>query len=444
MKEAGATSRKLVFLGPSLPLAEARGICPDAEFHPPIRFGDLYALACEAPGQALIIDGVFHDATPVWQREILDALRAGWQVLGAASMGALRALELEPYGMIGLGTVFEWYRTGRIEGDDEVALLHGIAEMDYQPLTLPLVDVRHVLARLETEGELAPDQVSAVLSEFKCMGHETRTPSALLALVRARGGDAALVRSALSDSGRSLKAEDARLALRVLAGDLPLPPAGKRWSDPTPPPMEPLAVLERRMHPLAGPPVRVADALGAMARQPEALAQPARESRRRWFLRDWTCLAGQGPNAGERRAFAMRRASELARELGVSLPRWCAASALAERELPEWAAGAAIEAWVTGQTAGQLGIAGAPDGDDWSLIPLVLVDWMRRQGVKAPPECSAGAGQMAAWLVRSGPEFFGAVDFHPDIALLKTLAVNGDLARWRAPAPAGADSERPP
>ena len=444
MKAAGATSRKLVFLGPSLPLAEARGICPDAEFHPPIRFGDLYALGCEAPGQALIIDGVFHDSTPVWQREILDALRAGWQVLGAASMGALRALELEPYGMIGLGTVFDWYRTGRIEGDDEVALLHGIAEMDYRPLTLPLVDVRHVLARLETEGELAPDQVSAVLSEFKCMGHEIRTPSALLALVRARGGDAALVRGQLADSRHSLKAEDARLALRVLAGDLPLPLAGRRWSDPTPPPMEPLAVLERRMHPLAGPPVRVADALRAMAPEPEALARPIRESRRRWFLCDWTRLVGKGPTAGERRSFATRRACELAGELGVSLPRWCAASALAERELQEWASGAAIEAWLTGRTASELGIAGPPHGDNESLIPLVLVDWMRRQGVKAPPGCIASTGQMAAWLVRSGPEFFGAVDFHPDVALVKTLAVNGDLARWRGPARAGADSEVPP
>ena len=87
--------RKLAFLGPSLGLAEARGLCPDAEFLPPIRFGDLYALSCEPPGQVLIVDGVFHDSTPVWQREILQLLRTGWRVLGASSMGALRALELE-------------------------------------------------------------------------------------------------------------------------------------------------------------------------------------------------------------------------------------------------------------------------------------------------------------------------------------------------------------
>ena len=202
--------RKLVFLGPSLGLAEARGLCPDAEFLPPIRFGDLYALGCEPPGQVLIVDGVFHDSTPVWQREILQLLRTGWRVLGASSMGALRALELEPYGMIGLGRVFEWYRSGRIEGDDEVALLHGTADMDYLPLTLPLVDVRHALGGLEAQGALAPAQVSGILRAFKPMGHEMRTLRALSALVRAEGADVAAVRDRLSDRAHGLKAQDAR------------------------------------------------------------------------------------------------------------------------------------------------------------------------------------------------------------------------------------------
>jgi hypothetical protein len=46
---------------------------------------------------------------------------------GAASMGALRAVELEPFGMIGTGRVFE--------GDDEVGVLHGPAEIGYPTLT---------------------------------------------------------------------------------------------------------------------------------------------------------------------------------------------------------------------------------------------------------------------------------------------------------------------
>ena len=439
------TGRKVVFLGPSLGHSEARDICPDAEFHPPVRFGDLYALASETPGQVLIVDGVFHDSTPVWQREILQLLRLGWLVLGASSMGALRALELEAYGMVGIGTVFEWYRSGRIEGDDEVALLHGVAEMDYQPLTLPLVDVRHVLMGLEAQGVLAPPQVSGILAEFKRMGHEIRTRSALLALVRAHHGEVAVVRDRLSDRGRSLKAHDARLALRVMAGQLPLPATGKRWPEPTPLPMHPQATLQRRMYPLAGgPPVRMVEALRSMAQRPDALARPVRESRRRWFLYDWVCITGKGPSADERNALAVRHALGLARALGVSLPRWCAASALHENELPEWMGGLVVETWLTGQSAPELGIDHPLHGDEPSLVPLVLVDWMRHHGVVVPPEHRASTGHMASWLVRMGPLYFGAADFHDEVALAMTLAANGALARWRRLAQARDEPQEPP
>ena len=421
---------KRVFLGPSLGLAEARDLCPDAEFHPPVRFGDLYALGADPPGQVLIIDGVFHHDTPVWQREILDLLQAGWQVLGAASMGALRALELAPYGMIGLGTVFEWFRTGRIEGDDEVALLHGVAEMDYQPLTLPLVDVRHVFAGLRERGVLGPAQATAILRAFKHMGHESRTRSALLELVRAQDADVAAARDRLSDRSHSLKAQDARLALGVLAGRLAPPAATVRWPPPTPPPVQPEATLQRRVYPLGGPPLLVADALHVMAEQPEALSKPLRESRRRWFLCDWSRISGQGPGTAERRAFAVRHAAGQARALGVSLPRWCAASAVRDDELPQWMAGLAVEAWLDRQTAEGLGIAHPRHGDEPSLIPLVLVDWMRRHEIEAPDEYRISTGHMAAWLVGMGPGYFGAPDYHPDVALFRTLAADGHLARW--------------
>ena len=419
--------RKLVFLGPSLGLAEARRICPDAEFHPPVRFGDLYALICDPPGQVLIIDGVFHDDTPVWQREILDLLLAGWQVLGASSMGALRALELAPYGMVGLGTIYEWYRSGRIEGDDEVALMHGVAEMDYRPLTLPLVDVRHVLAELEAEGVLDRARSSALLCAFKHMGHERRTLRALLALARAEGVDATAVNDRLSDGARSLKAQDARLALEVLAGRHPLPVAASRWSDPNPvPPVE--AMLERRLVPLTGPPVRMADALDAMVQGSEDLPERRREGRRHWFLSDWLAVSGMGPDAAERRAIAAAHAGGLAGALGVSLPRWCAASGLREDELAECMEGLVVETWLTGQSAEGLGLAHPLHGSEPSLVPLVLVDWMRRCGVEAPPEHRASTGRMASWLVEMGPVHFGAY-FHADVALALTLAANGDLAR---------------
>ena len=443
MNVPSPAGRKLVFLGPSLALTEARRICPDARFRPPVRFGDLYALACDPPGRVLIVDGIFHDSTPVWQREILELLQTGWQVLGASSMGALRALELEPYGMIGLGTVFHWYRSGRIEGDDEVALMHAPADFAYRPLTLPLVDVRHVMAGLEAQGALSPAQVSDVLCAFKHMGHEARTRSALLNLLQAQGADISAVRDRLSDSRHSLKAQDTRLALRVLAGRHSPSAAKEQWADPIPPPRQPEAVLQRRIHPLSGPPLLVADALQSIIQGPRDLSQSLRESRRRWFLRDWNRVSGHGPTVSERRAFAVDNATRFARALGVSLRRWCAASAVRNDELAEWMEGLAIETWLSGQTAQGLGIVHPLHGDEPSLIPLVLVDWMRRHRVLAPSEHRASTGHMAAWLVSRGPVFFGAPGYHPEDALVRTLAATGRLARWvRAhPAAAGRDRE---
>ena len=48
-------------------------------------------------------------------------------------MGALRAAELHVFGMVGVGRVFELFRDGLLEDDDEVAVAHGPADSGYQP-----------------------------------------------------------------------------------------------------------------------------------------------------------------------------------------------------------------------------------------------------------------------------------------------------------------------
>ena len=40
--------------------------------------------------------------------EIRSAIQAGWRVIGCSSMGALRALEAAPLGMLGYGMVYRW------------------------------------------------------------------------------------------------------------------------------------------------------------------------------------------------------------------------------------------------------------------------------------------------------------------------------------------------
>jgi hypothetical protein len=114
---AAAALDPVVFLGPTVPRAAAQSILR-ADYQPPARQGDFYRYLCGPRRTLVLIDGFFHAQPSVWQREVLAALAEGFRVLGASSMGALRAAELHRFGMIGHGTIFEWYRDGTIDGDD--------------------------------------------------------------------------------------------------------------------------------------------------------------------------------------------------------------------------------------------------------------------------------------------------------------------------------------
>ena len=57
-------------------------------------------------------------------QEILYAMSAGAEVAGAASVGALRAAELSPFGMIGIGSIYRPFAAGHWTDDDEVAVMH--------------------------------------------------------------------------------------------------------------------------------------------------------------------------------------------------------------------------------------------------------------------------------------------------------------------------------
>ena len=90
----------------------------------------------------ILIDGLFCSSRAVWQRELKLALDHGVQIYGASSMGALRAVELKQYGMIGYGWIFEKYLSGEIVGDDEVCLQYGFVDGKLIKYTYSLVEIR--------------------------------------------------------------------------------------------------------------------------------------------------------------------------------------------------------------------------------------------------------------------------------------------------------------
>jgi hypothetical protein len=161
-------ARILVYLGPTLPLAKAREILPNAIYRPPARQGDIVTDVVRfSPNRIILIDGVFRENLSPWHKELVYALQYPGvkAVYGAASMGALRAAELDWLGMIGVGRVYEWYRTGITEDDSEVALSYAMREGPdgpiYYPNTVPLVDIRAGVQHYEQEFPLEPVALAA-------------------------------------------------------------------------------------------------------------------------------------------------------------------------------------------------------------------------------------------------------------------------------------------
>jgi hypothetical protein len=134
----------VLFTGPTLSADEARREV-DADVRPPVGQGDVYRAALDRPLAIGIVDGYFERIPAVWHKEILFAMSQGVHVLGASSMGALRAAELEAYGMEGVGAIFRAVRAGTIEDDDEVAVAHGDASTGFRATSEAMVNVRATL-----------------------------------------------------------------------------------------------------------------------------------------------------------------------------------------------------------------------------------------------------------------------------------------------------------
>ncbi|MFE9560570.1 TfuA-like protein [Streptomyces sp. NPDC006487] len=144
MNGSGASgSRVIVYAGPTISAADVHAVLPEADVRPPAGRGDLLAEQWRPGDVVVVVDGYFRERRSVGHKEILQVLTEGAEVIGAASMGALRAAELAPCGMRGLGTVFTMYASGEIDGDDEVGVLHGPAERGYPAQTVALVNLRY-------------------------------------------------------------------------------------------------------------------------------------------------------------------------------------------------------------------------------------------------------------------------------------------------------------
>ena len=167
----------LVYIGPTLPADEVAARLPGARVLPPVAVGDVLRAARDRRVRRIaIVDGYFERMAAVWHKEILVALARGIAVWGAASMGALRAAELAPYGMIGVGAIYRAYRRGELVADDEVAVAHLPAERGYRAISDALVDIRFALARAPRSEEHTSELQSLITISYAvfCLRSEER------------------------------------------------------------------------------------------------------------------------------------------------------------------------------------------------------------------------------------------------------------------------------
>ena len=143
-------------------------------------------------------------------------------------MGALRAAELEEFGMRGVGWVFEAFRDGLLEDDDEVAVAQRTSEAGFQAASDAMVNIRRTLCAAQKAGVIDADLHTRLVALIKAMYYPSRSYGMLLQLARQAGLPRARVDALetwLPEHQVDQKRIDAIEMLRVIRDELGSPTA---------------------------------------------------------------------------------------------------------------------------------------------------------------------------------------------------------------------------
>lgn len=198
----------LLFAGPSVHGVDHAAF-DGLELRPPAAAGDVLRAALDGATAIGLVDGVFGNAPSVWHKEILAALEYGVEMFGAASMGALRAVECSAFGMRGVGRIFSEYLTGLRTADADVAVLHGPAELGYKPLTLALVDAEITCEVLLHHGMIAPREGPLLVEAARALDFRERNWATVLTLTTLEEERRTAIRAAIPIISYSQKTQDA-------------------------------------------------------------------------------------------------------------------------------------------------------------------------------------------------------------------------------------------
>ena len=169
--------KTLVFAGPTLSgLSQWRDkLSASFVFHPPVRCGNVLEAYDEGYRRVVIVDGFFERYAAVWHKEIMHFVVRGGLCIGCSSMGALRAIELAPFGMLGFGKVVEDVRSGAIADEDEVTVAHLDQSKDFVSLTDAMVNIRYTVAAALAQGALDPADAQQIIDVAKSAFYKKRS-----------------------------------------------------------------------------------------------------------------------------------------------------------------------------------------------------------------------------------------------------------------------------
>lgn len=164
----------VVFAGLTITQDQIERVLDDVMVLPPVKVGDIIHVCRLMPLYILVIDGAFEACGSVWHKEILYALSLNIPVLGAASMGALRAAELYEYGMIGIGLVYDYYKNGILIDDDEVAVSYTHGSQEIKPLSDAMINIRETVNLALSQHIISDDFSQEVIAHIKAKNYKIR------------------------------------------------------------------------------------------------------------------------------------------------------------------------------------------------------------------------------------------------------------------------------
>lgn len=119
-----------------------------------------------------------------------------------------------------MGEIFACYRDGVLEDDDEVAVLHGPAELGYLSLSLPMVNVRATVSRALTESVVSKQDADLLIAAAKSIFYQKRQWLCVIAAAKQAGAEAHMLSAFerwLPGGEQDLKCQDAEALLAALA-----------------------------------------------------------------------------------------------------------------------------------------------------------------------------------------------------------------------------------